>query len=193
MKKNKKCSKCKINKNVKEFYLRPERKKGKGIRSICKSCDSKRKSIYYATEEGFMKKLFASINDRKVSTRRHIGHSVDFTQKEFFEIWKEYKKQYGMFCFYTGIPINFIKSPEHIRGNQVSVDRIDNSKGYSRNNIIFCSSKANFMKASVTIDMCRKIVALYEERQGIDKTQKMNTMKGYESISSYRTAPYLNR
>ena len=179
MKKNKKCSKCKITKNIKEFYLRPERKKGKGIRSICKFCDSARKSIYYATEDGFMKKLFASINDRKVSTRRHIGHSVDFNREEFFEMWKEYKKQYGMFCFYTGIPLNFIKSPEHIRGNQVSVDRIDNSKGYSRDNIIFCSSKANFMKASVTIDMCRKIVALYEERQGIDKTQKMNTMKGY--------------
>ena len=34
---------------------------------------------------------------------------------------------------------NFIKSSEHIRGNQVSVDRLDNSRGYSRDNIIFCS------------------------------------------------------
>jgi len=166
----KKCSKCKITKNVKEFYLRPERKNGKGIRSTCKSCDRTRKSKYYSTEDGFMKKLFASTNDRRVSTRRHIGHSVDFTREEFFEMWKEYKKQYGMFCFYTGIPLNFIKSPEQIRGNQVSVDRIDNSKGYSKNNIIFCSSKANFMKGSVTIDMCSKILALYKKRQGVDKT-----------------------
>ena len=119
-----------------------------------------------------MKKLFASINDRKVSTRRHIGHSVDFTREEFFEMWKEYKKKYGMFCFYTGIPLNFIKSSEHIRGNQVSVDRLDNSRGYSRDNIIFCSSKANFMKASVTINMCSKILALYKERQGLTKTIK---------------------
>jgi hypothetical protein len=33
-------------------------------------------------------------------------------------------------------------------------------------------SKANFMKASVTINMCRKIVALYEERQGLTKPKK---------------------
>ena len=193
MKKNKKCSKCKINKNVKEFYLRPERKKGKGIRSICKSCDAVRKSKYYGTEDGFMKKLFTSINDRKISTRRHIGHCVDFTREEFFEIWKEYKKKYGMFCFYTGIPLNFIKSSERVRGNQVSVDRIDNNKGYSKDNIIFCSARANLLKHSVTIDMCRKILALYEERQGVDKNVKIDTMKGYEPMSSYRTAPYLNR
>ena len=167
--KNKKCSKCKITKNITEFYSRPERKKGRGIRSICKSCDGKRKSKYYATEDGFMKKLFSSTNDRKASIRRHIGHSVDFTKEEFFEMWKEYKKKHGMFCFYTGIPLNFIKSSEHIRGNQVSVDRIDNNIGYTKNNIIFCSAKANFMKASVTIDMCRKILALYEERQGLTK------------------------
>ena len=167
--KNKKCSKCKIIKNITKFYSRPERKKGKGIRSICKSCDGTRKSKYYATEDGFMKILFSSTNDRKSSKRRHIGHSVDFTKEEFFEMWKEYKKKYGMFCFYTGIPLNFIKSPKHIRGNQVSVDRIDNNIGYTKNNIIFCSAKANFMKASVTIDMCRKILALYEERQGLTK------------------------
>ncbi len=179
MKKNKKCSKCKITKNIIKFYLRPERRKGKGIRSICKSCDATRKSKYYSTEDGFMKKLFSSTKDRKVFSKRHISHSIDFTREEFFEMWKEYKKKYGMFCFYTGIPINFIKSSEHIRGNQVSVDRIDNDLDYTKNNIIFCSSKANFMKGSVTIDMCRKILALYEERQGIDKNNKIDTMKGH--------------
>ena len=184
----KKCSKCKIVKNVKEFYPRPERKNGRGIRSICKSCDKTRKSKYYSTEEGFMKKLFTSINDRKVSTRRSIGHSVDFTKEEFFEMWEEYKKKYGMFCFYIGIPLNFIKSPTYVRGNQVSVDRVDNSKGYSKDNIIFCSSLANFMKGSVSISMCHKILALYKERQGVDKNNKIDTMKGYEPMSSYRTA-----
>ena len=93
-----------------------------------------------------------------------------------------------MFCFYTKVPLNFIKSPEKIRGNQVSVDRIDNSKGYSKNNIIFCSAKANLLKGSVSIDMCHKILALYEERQGVDKNNKIDTMKEYEPKRSYRTA-----
>ena len=159
----KKCSICKIVKDITEFYLRPERKNGKGIRSNCKLCDSTRKSKYYATEDGFMKKLFASLNDRKVSTKRNIGHSVDLSREEFLELWQEYKKKHGMFCFYTGVSLDFIKSP--YRGNQVSVDRLDNSKGYSKNNIVFCSARANFEKHSVSINMCRKILALYEERQ----------------------------
>jgi len=168
----KECSKCKIVKDITEFYSRPERKKGKAFRSNCKLCDKTRKEKYYATEEGFMKKLFLSINDRKVATKRNIGHSINFTKEEFLELWQEYKKKYGMFCFYTGVPLNFIKSAEHIRGNQVSVDRIDNSKGYSKNNIIFCSAKSNLLKGSVSIDMCHKILALYEERQGLTKPEK---------------------
>ena len=184
----KKCSKCKIIKNITEFYPRPERKKGKGIRSICKLCDKLKKDKYYATEDGFMKKLFLSMNDRKIATKRNMSYSVDFTKEEFLQLWKEYKKKYGMFCFYTKVPLNFIKSPEKIRGNQVSVDRIDNSKGYSKNNIIFCSAKANLLKGSVSIDMCHKILALYEERQGVDKNNKIDTMKEYEPKRSYRTA-----
>jgi hypothetical protein len=164
----KKCSKCKTTKNAKEFYLRPERKNGKGFRSNCKLCESKIKSKYYATEEGFMKRLFLSMNDRKVSTRRHIGHSVDFTKEEFLELWQEYKKKHGMKCSYTGVKLDFIKKKK--RGTQVSVDRLDNSKGYSKNNIVFCSARANFEKHSVSIDMCHKILALYKERQGVDKT-----------------------
>jgi hypothetical protein len=159
----KKCSKCKIVKDIIEFYPRPERKKGKAVRSICKFCDKIKKSNYLSTEEGFMKRLFLSMNDRKVATKRNVGHSVDFTREEFLELWQEYKKKHGMFCFYTGVSLDFIKSPH--RGNQVSVDRLDNSKGYSKNNIVFCSARANLLKHSVSIDMCRKILALYEERQ----------------------------
>ena len=166
----KKCSKCKITKNITEFYRRPERKKGEAVRSSCKVCDRIKKEKYYSTEEGFMKKLFASLNDRKVSTKRNIGHSVDFNKEEFLELWREYKNKYGMTCFYTGVSLDFIKSP--YRGNQVSVDRLDNSKGYSKNNIVFCSARANLLKHSVSIDMCRKILALYEERQGLTKTIK---------------------
>ena len=169
----KKCSKCKIIKNLTEFYPRPERKEGKAFRSNCKLCDKIKKEKYYSTEEGFMKKLFLSINDRKnAKTRRSMCYPVDFTKEEFLELWQEYKKKYGMFCFYTGVPLNFIKSSDFIRGNQVSVDRIDNSKGYSKDNIIFCSSKANLLKGSVSIDMCHKILALYEERQGLTKPKK---------------------
>jgi len=186
--KTKKCTKCKIIKNITEFYPRPERRKGEGIRSTCKLCDKLKKDKYYATEDGFMKKLFLSMNDRKIATKRNMSYSVDFTKEEFLQLWKEYKKKYGMFCFYTKVPLNFIKSPEKIRGNQVSVDRIDNSKGYSKNNIIFCSAKANLLKGSVSIDMCHKILALYEERQGVDKNNKIDTMKEYEPKRSYRTA-----
>ena len=187
-----KCTHCNKIKKESEFHKSNRTNRRKKVRSDCKVCHAKYRKIFLATEGGFMKKLFYSIQERcRKAQRTSRIFKTDFTKEEFLQMWEDHKKKYGMKCVFTGVIMDFIKSPKQVRGNQVSVDRLDNDLDYTKNNIIFCSSKANFMKASVTIDMCRKIVALYEERQGIDKTQKMNTMKGYKPMSSYRTATYL--
>ena len=189
-----KCSQCNKIKKESEFHKSNRKNRRKKIRSDCIKCCKKRSSKYYSTEIGFMTKLYSSMKDRQILNNkksRYIAHNVEITLNEFLREWKKYKKKYNMKCFYTGTKLDFIKKRK--RENQVSVDRIDNSQGYTKNNIIFCSARANFEKHSVTIDMCRKILALYKERQGVDKNNKMNTMKGYEPMSSYRTAPYLNR
>jgi len=174
-----KCSQCNKIKKESEFHKSNRVGRKKKIRSDCKICHSKYKKKILGTENGFMKKLFYSIQERcrKIQRASRL-FKTDFTKEEFLQMWEDHKKKYGMKCVFTGVTMDFIKSPKQVRGNQVSVDRLDNDLDYTKDNIIFCSSKANFMKASVTIDMCRKILALYEERQGIDKNNKIDTMKG---------------
>jgi hypothetical protein len=143
----------------------------KKVRSDCKVCHAKYRKIFLATEGGFMKKLFYQYRKDVEKHKELLEYlKLILLKKNFYKCGKNHKKKYGMKCVFTGVTMDFIKSPKQVRGNQVSVDRLDNDLDYTKDNIIFCSSKANFMKASVTIDMCRKIVALYEERQGIDKT-----------------------
>jgi len=58
-------------------------------------------------------------------------------------------------CYYTGIVIDHSKPPSHI-----SIDRIDNDKGYTDDNIVGCSVAANQFKANLTIE---EIGKLYEK------------------------------
>lgn len=159
-----KCNVCNEIKPENLFYKNGKKNVSRTIRGECKKCSSINTSEYMNTEEGFMKKLYSSMKDRQKIIKRSFSHIVELNLEEFLELWHEYKKKYGMICFYTGVKLDFIKKAG--RGTQVSVDRIDNNEGYTKNNIIFCSARANFEKHSVSIDMCRKILALYEERQG---------------------------
>lgn len=43
-----------------------------------------------------------------------------------------------------------------------SIDRIDNSRGYTKDNIIIISTKANKFKNAATIDELKQIVRFYE-------------------------------
>jgi len=179
-----KCTVCKKIKNKTEFHKNNYNKNN--IRSDCIKCCKEKSLKYYSTENGFMSKLYSSMKDRTKVTKRSMAHVVELSLKEFLEEWEKHKKKHGMTCCYTGVQLDFIKKKG--RGTQVSVDRLDNNIGYTKDNIVFCSSRANFEKHSVTIDMCRKILALYKERQGVDKNNKIDTMKEYEPKRSYRTA-----
>ena len=165
-----KCTVCHKVKPENEFYKNGKKDRIKKIRPDCKECHNQWKRNYLGTEIGFMKKLYLSIRERNVPRERTYVHSLDFSLKEFFREWENHKTKYGMTCCYTGVQLDFIKKKG--RGTQVSVDRLDNSIGYTKDNIVFCSARANFEKHSVSIDMCRKILALYEERQGLTKTIK---------------------
>jgi len=59
-------------------------------------------------------------------------------------------------CFYTGISIH-PDSPTQL--NKLSVDRVDNRKGYIKGNVVACSSAVNSLKANLYVDQLEKLVA----------------------------------
>lgn len=51
-------------------------------------------------------------------------------------------------CFITGQPLNKIQGDD----NQLTFDRLDNTKGYTDDNVIACSLRMNRIKDSLTIE-----------------------------------------
>ena len=64
-------------------------------------------------------------------------------------------------CPVLGIPIVSDPSPKY-RNNWPSVDRLDNSKGYTKENVRVISRRANSLKSDATIEEMRAIVAYME-------------------------------
>ncbi len=73
------------------------------------------------------------------------------------DLSKKFVEQDGK-CIYTGIKLNF--APKRPNMN-ASVDRIDNNRGYEKDNIQWVHKTVNFMKLDFTheefIEMCKKI------------------------------------
>ncbi len=62
------------------------------------------------------------------------------------------------FCPYLGIEISHVTGLGKRRPGSPSLDRIDSSKGYTKDNIIVCSWRANFLKCDGTLEEMMLIV-----------------------------------
>lgn len=69
-------------------------------------------------------------------------------------------------CPVLGIPLESSMGTRTRRGgardNSPSLDRIDNSKGYVRGNVVVVSFRANRFKSDANLEELRKIVAFYD-------------------------------
>ena len=59
-------------------------------------------------------------------------------------------------CFFTGEPLSFCDSDP----NQLTVDRLDNDKGYVDGNVVACSKEFNQIKGNLTLN---QIEILYKK------------------------------
>lgn len=63
-------------------------------------------------------------------------------------------------CPILNIPLVFNRHA--VQDNSISFDRIDSTKGYTKDNLIVISYRANKLKSDATLDELRKIVNFYE-------------------------------
>jgi hypothetical protein len=52
-------------------------------------------------------------------------------------------------CYYTGLPLTRPRPGEPLRASDLTIDRVDSSKGYVKGNVVACSHAANQLKAQV--------------------------------------------
>lgn len=76
--------------------------------------------------------------------------NIEFTIKPEDVVIPEY-------CPYIGCKI--VPHGNRTEGYGASIDRIDNNKGYTKDNIIVCSLRANRLKSNGTVEEFKKIIS----------------------------------
>jgi hypothetical protein len=107
-------------------------------------------------------------------------NTLHLTQKDFKHIWNHLKASakkrnipftllpsdideigIPITCPILGIPLYFHRNM--VEDDSISFDRIDSTKGYSVDNLIVISYRANKLKSDATLEEMRKIVNFYEK------------------------------
>jgi len=124
--------------------------------SYCKHC--RKKQMYRRlnlSPESFMGDRFNKVRLRAKKD------DVEFTITKQFLI-DIYKYQKGN-CFYTDTPMT-LTTGEGRNPNGISLDRIDPSKGYSKENVVLCTSRFNTIKSNMSLEEIEKWMPPIYER-----------------------------
>lgn len=179
------CSSCKVEKTLDQFwkshtcYL--------GVDPRCTICRKMQQNIYRqnnkeerrrrniewgATERGFIMNIYATIskdfNKNRGKNRKYLNeekYKNFFENKEdFWNFWLEHKKVYGKNCAITYLPMTHIRGQGKKIKTNISLDRLDQLKPYTRNNCIFVRWEVNNRKGSILFSDIKRIVELFKER-----------------------------
>ena len=189
---NKKCSKCGEVKSIDDFYKRKSYKDGHAYE--CKICackyakkhreNNKEKYREYerknrSKEKGFLKKQFSNIR-RRARIKKDEKHQCYFTYEEFDNAFQKHKEKHGMKSAWgpPHLEITTIHQLNeglgkgcknrgltqiHCKSN-LSADRLDSSKPYTIQNLIFIRADENNRKKDTSYDDCKIQMRLHEER-----------------------------
>ena len=165
------------------IFKAKERKRGKIYNRSTHGRKVKRKNYdkHINTEAGYLRDKWNSMRTKSRGSRKKL--SVMITREKFFELWEQHKKRDGgWFCAYTGQPMTRLRSLNKLKnfkshisntgkqsGRQVrtnlSVDRIDSEKGYTKDNIVFCTWDFNDRKGNISLEDIRCILNLLESKK----------------------------
>jgi hypothetical protein len=165
---NKFCKKCQTYHPLTEFHK--DKHKPDGLNAWCKNC--KREERFAATRQpvNYLKRRWDNMakGDRK---------KRDITYEELLLLWKEFMEDnikmglHPFSCAYTHEPMTFIQGQGHINTN-LSCDRINNLKPYTKDNITFCTFKFNNTKGEMDINNIKQVLQFFK-RKGIKYETKI--------------------
>lgn len=98
------------------------------------------------------KELKSILSNLRASAKKR-GIPFDLTTSDLDEIG------IPITCPVLGIPIHFNRGK--VCDNSISIDRIDSTKGYTKDNIVIVSQRVNSLKSNASLDEMQKIVNFY--------------------------------
>ena len=171
----KRCLSCEEVKGRDDFWRDPRKKSG--LHSECKACARMRNAQW---QQNNWKKLTAAGKERSNKKRlrdprKAVFKSVrDRARARGMEFNLEINNfEIPLLCPILGIPLKSNMGANRGQGLKIkdaspSVDRIDNSRGYTKDNIVIVSYRANRIKSDATIEELRRIVEFYDRIAGRD-------------------------
>ncbi len=133
---------------------------------------------YGNSENGFLHIRMRDIYKPSSLKRRKL--IPECTKDEIKKHFYEYVEKHGRNCFYCKQPWTYVTN-KYIPGNgankqsdkgksrankikNFSIDRLDSSKTYSIDNIVFCCVECNLRKKDITFDMVKRLYEIITER-----------------------------
>ena len=139
---------------------------------------AEREYKYGNSENGFLTIRIKDIF--KPSAIKKRGYTPECTKEEIKKHFYEYVEKHGRNCFYCKEPWTYIMNRYIVgsgihnksdkgksRKNKIknfSMDRLDSSKPYSINNIIFCCVECNLSKKDISISLIKRLHEIITER-----------------------------
>ena len=174
------CKKCGVEKPFTEFAK--DKHILLGFASICKKC---RNTLYCESnnkargnENRFLNNKISDIFTPSAVRKR--GFVPECTKDEIRKSFYKYVEEHGRNCFYcketwTYVVNDYIPNSDNqksggrgiSRKNKIknlSIDRLDSSKTYSVNNIVFCCIGCNLSKKDVSISLIKRLYEIITER-----------------------------
>lgn len=144
------CRVCEKKMNLDFFPVRYRSGNYKNHTPICKVCDLARANAWKSSSpRNFLSGRYTEAKAR--GRRGNIPVSKDFTLELLVSMYKEQKGK----CAVSGLPMTweievFKKAnADNRRGTNISIDRINSSKGYEPKNIRLVCEKVNQIKSSM--------------------------------------------
>ena len=175
----KKCPKCGEVKSLTNFAKNKNYKDGHSY--WCKKCKNGEVTQYRNTEKGYLKHKYNNMN-RNFKTHKGRYNKRHFTFDELLAAWEKHKSIYGMKSAWgpgidhleQHLPITIITpGTTRVSGKKVprvysnlSADRLDSSKDYTIQNLIFIRNDENRRKNNTSYEDCKIQIRLHEERFG---------------------------
>lgn len=168
---DKACSQCKISKPLIEFGT--DNKNNDGYRASCKTCFNKnRKNHYYNNRENpefvariIIKKCKERLKQKRArEIRQQTGKEANVSEilltDDDFNIDVEWvlnkRDEQQNKCAYSGMSmqwsIGYIDDGKRLNPYVVSIDRIDSSRGYTKDNCALVCWKSNCFKSDGDLD-----------------------------------------
>jgi len=136
---HKRCCTCETWMSISDFNA--SSKAWDGLAGSCRLCAAELNRRRYQRQGGGS--LLSVFNTtRRFAPRRGLDFTLTFDEVQ--EMWDSQ----GGLCWYSGVPMTTdVGDPL-----KVTLDRLDSSSDYTRENVVLCSIVANLMKKDMTVD-----------------------------------------